>query len=51
MIKRIPAQNQKPIKSHAPPVVDTQSLRQKLEEKEVAGRHQNDGQKHFKGAR
>lgn len=51
MSKKAPAQNQKPNKSHAPPVTDAQSLRQKQEEKEVAGRHQNDGQKHFKGAR
>lgn len=51
MSKKAAAQNQKPSKSHAPPVSDSQSLRQKQEEKEVAGRHQNNGQKHFKGSR
>ena len=43
--------HQKPKPSHSFPIVDVNKQKQKAEEKEVAGRHKNDGQKDHKGAR
>ena len=42
---------QKPPFPHSIPIVDVNKQKQKAEEKEVAGRHKNDGQKDHKGAR
>lgn len=41
----------KPTPPHPFPSQDAKEQKQKAEEKEVAGRHKNDGQKDHKGAR
>jgi len=42
---------QKPGQVQTPPFVAANKQRQQAEEREVAGRHKNDGQKGHKGAR
>jgi hypothetical protein len=44
-------QHQKPGQTHPSAEVEANRQRQKAEEREVAGRHKNDGQKDHKGAR
>jgi hypothetical protein len=42
---------QKQGQTHPSPLEDVNKQKEKSEEKEVAGRHKNDGQKDHKGAR
>lgn len=43
--------HQKSGQAHPSPLEEVKKQKQKAEEHEVAGRHQNDGQKDHKGAR
>ena len=51
MSKQTENRQQKSDKTPVSPLTDAEKLRQKEEQKEVAGRHKNDGQKGHKGAR
>ncbi len=44
-------QYQKPVQTHPYPPEDINKQKQQAEEKEVAGRHKNNGQKDHKGSR
>jgi hypothetical protein len=48
-----PTQNQQkqPAQPHSLPVEEVNKEKQKAEEREVSGRHKNDGQKYHKGSR
>ncbi|MEO5688583.1 MAG: hypothetical protein ABIR54_14595 [Burkholderiaceae bacterium] len=51
-MKPIPEKQKSPSHPIHPPVADSDKLaKAKAEEREVAGRHKNDGQKDHKGAR
>jgi hypothetical protein len=51
-MKPVPERQKSPPRPADPPVADNPKLAQaKAEEREVAGRHKNDGQKGHKGAR
>ncbi len=43
--------HQKPGQIHPSPLEEVNKQKQKAEEREVAGRHKNDGQKDHKGSR
>jgi len=51
MIQQNKGQPPKTEQTQTPPFVEANKQRQRAEEREVAGRHKNDGQKGHKGAR
>lgn len=51
MTQQTKDQHKQPSQPHSLPVEEINKEKQKAEEKEVSGRHKNDGQKYHKGAR
>ena len=50
MTQQTKDQHQKSGQTHPSPIEEVNKQKRKAEEREVAGRHQNDGQKDHKGA-